>query len=173
MASNIGSVRMSYMYGTCCVPFLFRKPLVKNTFFKSFPQETFRLWISKIRIWIWSEESTRSVDFMDSWSVFGFVQKNAKSVFGFRNWRIWIFPKKRTQCRNNVATEWCAKNRCCELSLVTSPLATTTRRQRERKNNNRVYWTKQQVCTYITLLCTFVTARQGRENAWFYVLWRT
>ena len=100
-------------------------------------------------------------------------KKNAKSVFGFRNWRIWIFPKKRTQCRNNVATEWCAKNRCCELSLVTSPLATTTRRQRERKNNNRVYWTKQQVCTYITLLCTFVTARQGRENAWFYVLWRT
>ena len=122
---------MPYMYGTCCVPFLFRKPLVKNTFFKSFPQETFRLWISKIRIWIWWEESTRSVDFMDSWS-----------VFGFRNWRIWIFPKKSTQCRTNLAKEWRAKNRCCESSLVTSPLATTTRRQRERKNNNRVYWAK-------------------------------
>ena len=133
---------MPYMYGTCCVPFLFRKPLVKNTFFKSFPRETFRLWISKIRISIWCEESTRSVDFMDSWSVFGFVQKNAKSVFGFRNWRIWIFPKKRTQCRINLAKEWCAKNRCCESSLVTSPLTTTTRRQRERKKNNRVYWAK-------------------------------
>ena len=27
------------MYGICCVPFLFGKPLVKNTFFKSFPQK--------------------------------------------------------------------------------------------------------------------------------------
>ena len=36
-ATNIGSVRMSYMNGICCVPFLFEEPLVKNTFFKSFP----------------------------------------------------------------------------------------------------------------------------------------
>ena len=26
------------MYGICCVPFLFGKSLVKNTFFKSFPK---------------------------------------------------------------------------------------------------------------------------------------
>ena len=34
-----------------------------------------------------SQKSThQSADFMDSWSVFGFaLQKNAKSVFGFRN----------------------------------------------------------------------------------------
>ena len=72
------------MYGICCVPFLFRKPLVKITFFKSFPKKTLRLWISKIQMWIWSEESTQSVDFMDSWSVFGFAPKNTKSAFGFR-----------------------------------------------------------------------------------------
>ena len=29
------------------------------------------------------QESTKGVDFMYSWSVLGFVQKNAKSVFGF------------------------------------------------------------------------------------------
>ena len=49
------------MYGIWCVPFLFGKPLVKNAFFKSFPKKMLRLWISKIRIWIWSEESTQSV----------------------------------------------------------------------------------------------------------------
>ena len=27
------------MYGICCVPFLSGKPLVKNTFFKSFPKK--------------------------------------------------------------------------------------------------------------------------------------
>ena len=30
--TNIGSVRMSYMSGICCVPFLFEKPLVKKYF---------------------------------------------------------------------------------------------------------------------------------------------
>ena len=69
--------------------FFFEKPLVKNTFFKSFPQKTLRLWISTIRICIWSEESTLSVDFMDSWSVFGYAPKKFKI-------RFWIFPKKRT-----------------------------------------------------------------------------
>ena len=156
---------MSYMYGTCCVPFLFRKPLVKSTFFKSFPQKTFRLWISKIRIWIWSEESTHECGFYGFMIRFWICQKKTQNPFLDSEIRIWIFPKKRTQCRTNLAKEWCAKNRCCESALVASPLATTTRRQRERKNNNRVYWTKQKVCTYITLLCTFVTARQGRENA--------
>ena len=82
--------------------YFFEKPLVKNTFFTSFPKKTLRLWILKIWICIWSEESTQSVDFMDSWSLFGFAQKNSKSVFGFGNPdldsenRIWIFQKKRT-----------------------------------------------------------------------------
>ena len=44
-----------------------------------------RLWISKIRIWIRSEETTLRVDLMDPWSVFGFDQNNGKSVFGFGN----------------------------------------------------------------------------------------
>ena len=64
--------------------FLSGKPLVKNTFFKSFPKKrSDSLWNSKIRIWIWSEESTQSVDFKNSWPVFGFgnpdlgSQKNA------------------------------------------------------------------------------------------------
>ena len=79
--------------------FLFGKPLVKNTFFKSFPKKTLRFWISKIWIYIWSEESTLSVDFMDSWSVFGFAQKNVKSVFGFGN-PDWDFPKStHPKCR--------------------------------------------------------------------------
>ena len=45
-------------------------------------------------------------------------------------------PNVATMLQRNV------KNRCCESSLVTSPLATTTRQQRERKHNNRVYWAK-------------------------------
>ena len=78
--------------------FLFEKPLVKNTFFKSFPKKTLRLWISKIRICIWSEESTLSF--------YGFMirfwicpKKNAKSVFGFGNPHL-DFPKKtHPKCR--------------------------------------------------------------------------
>ena len=75
--SNIGSVQ-SYMYGICRVPFLFRKPLVKITFFKSFAKKTLRLWISKIQIWIWSEESTQL-----ECGFYGFMI------------RFWICPKKR------------------------------------------------------------------------------
>ena len=71
------------------------KPLAKNTFFKSFPEKALRFCISKIRIWIWSEESTLSVHFMDSWSVFGFAQKHAKSVFGFGTDPHLDSPKKR------------------------------------------------------------------------------
>ena len=41
------------------------KPPVKNTFVKSFPKKLLRSWISEIRIWIWSEESTLSVDSSD------------------------------------------------------------------------------------------------------------
>ena len=45
----------------------------KILFSNPFPKKTLRLWISKIRISILSEESTLSVDFMDSWSVFGYA----------------------------------------------------------------------------------------------------
>ena len=76
--------------------FFFEKPLVKNTFFKSFPKKTLRFWISKIWIYIWSEESTLSVDFMDSWSVFGFAKKKPKNPFLDSETRIWIFPEKRS-----------------------------------------------------------------------------
>ena len=40
-----------------------------------------------------------AVDFMDSWSIFGFAQKNVKSVFGFGN-PDWDFPKRtHPKCR--------------------------------------------------------------------------
>ena len=70
--------------------------LSKILFSNPFPKKTLRrLWISKIRIWIWSEESTPSVDFMDSWSVFEFAQKT-QNTFLDSEIHIWIFPKKRT-----------------------------------------------------------------------------
>ena len=73
--------------------FFFAKNRLSKILFKSFPKKTLRLWISKIRIWIWSEESTLSVDFMNSWSVFGYAQKHSKSVFGFGNPYL-DFPEK-------------------------------------------------------------------------------
>ena len=84
------------MYGICCVPFSLRKTACQKYFFQILSQkETLRQRISKIRIWIWSEESIQSVDFMDPWSGFGFAQKNEKSVFGFGNPDLG-FPKKCT-----------------------------------------------------------------------------
>ena len=44
---------------------------------------------------IWSEESTQSVDFKDSRSIFGFAQKHAKSFLNSEI-PIWIFPEQRT-----------------------------------------------------------------------------
>ena len=94
-----GLVRMSHMYGIWCVQFFFfGKPLVKNTFFKSFPKKTLRFWISKIRICT-IRRIHPSVDFIDSWSVFEFAQKKRKSVFGFGNPDL-DFPKKtHPKCR--------------------------------------------------------------------------
>ena len=64
------------------------------------PKKTLVLWISKIRIWILSEESTKSVDFMGWWSVFGFAppppptqKKKPQNPFLDSEIRIWIFPK--------------------------------------------------------------------------------
>ena len=55
-----------------------------------------RLRFLKTRIWIWFEESAKRVDFMDSWSVFGFAQKGEKSSFGFGNPDFDFPPKKCT-----------------------------------------------------------------------------
>ena len=64
------------MYGICCVPFFFfEKPLVKNTFFKSFPKKPLRLWISKIRIWI--------------------LIRRIHPECGFYGFMDWICPNKR------------------------------------------------------------------------------
>ena len=62
-----------------------------------------RLWIWKIRIWNWSEESTLSVDFMDSWSVFGFAQKT-QNPFLDSEIRIWIFPKNAPKLNPHMAS---------------------------------------------------------------------
>ena len=69
------------------------------------------------------------------------------------------------------------------LRLSSSPLTNMwelkqRRRQTqwERKKRNRFRLTKQQLCTCITLFCTFffaVIARLRRENAYFHVLWKT
>ena len=71
------------IYGICYVPFLIGKPLA--TFFK-------------IRFSIWFEESTKKVDLMDSWSVYGFAQKSEKSSFGFGNPEF-DFPPKKTHSK--------------------------------------------------------------------------
>ena len=81
--SHLGTVRMSYMYGICGVSHFCGKTACQKYFFqidskKQQQQKTLRLWISKIQIWIWSEESTQSVDFMDSRSVFGFAPQKRK-----------------------------------------------------------------------------------------------
>ena len=81
------------------IVFFSKNRLSKILFSHPFPKKTLRLSISKIRICIWFEESTLSVDFMDSWSAFGFAQKNVKSVFGFGN-PDWDFPKRtHPKCR--------------------------------------------------------------------------
>ena len=98
-------------------PFFFcEKPLVKNTFFKSFPKKTLRFWISKIRIWIWSDESTPRVYFMDPWSVFEHAQKNSKSVFGFGNPDL-DFPEK-THPNIHVSSNGVSKKSNCWLCRV-------------------------------------------------------
>ena len=89
-ATNIGSVQnVIHVRLLLCTIFV-QKTDCQKYFFKSFPKTTLRLWISKIRIWIWSEQSTLRVDSMDSWSVSGFAPQKRKiclwirkSEFGF------------------------------------------------------------------------------------------
>ena len=81
------------------------KTACHKNFFQILSQKPLRLWIAKILIWSWCEESTLSVNFMDSWSVFGFwapppPKKKKKKKWQHRfldlEIRIWIFPQKNT-----------------------------------------------------------------------------
>ena len=103
-------------------PFFFAKNRLSKILFKSFPKKTLRLWISKIRIWIWSEEFTLNVDFMDSWSVFGYAPKNSKSVFGFGNPYL-DFPEK-THPNIHVSSNGVSKKSNCWLCRVLTTLTT-------------------------------------------------
>ena len=104
-------------------PFFFlRKTACQKYFSNPFPKKTLRLWISKIRIWIWSEESTLSVDFMNSWSVSGYAQKHSKSVFGFGNPYL-DFPEK-THPYIHVSSNGVSKKSNCWLCRVLTTLTT-------------------------------------------------
>ena len=70
------SVRMSYMYGICCAPIFVRKTACQKYFFQILSQKSAQFVNLRNPDLGWSQESTQSVDFMDSWSVFGFSQKN-------------------------------------------------------------------------------------------------
>ena len=87
---------MSYMYCTCCVPLFFGKPLVKNTFYKSFPPKKRSDYESPKsgfgfdpknppRVWIlWIYDS-----FLD-------LPPKTQNPFLDSEIRIWIVPKQRT-----------------------------------------------------------------------------
>ena len=79
--------------------FFSKNRLSKILFSNPFPKNRSDCESQKSGFGFQSEESTLSVDFMDSWSVFGFAQKNVKSVFGFGN-PDWDFPKStHPKCR--------------------------------------------------------------------------
>ena len=73
MFSYLGFIHVRHLLCTIFV----RKTACQKYFFQILSQKKTlrRLWTSKIRIWIWSEESTQNVDFMDSRFVFEFAQK--------------------------------------------------------------------------------------------------
>lgn len=104
MARTNGSVRRSWTVTVVC-HFCMENRSSKILLSYLFPKKTFRWWIWKIWTWISSEESTRIVDFMNSWSVsVRFHQENAKSVFGFRNPDLDFLEKKHPNyqlCRQN------------------------------------------------------------------------
>ena len=76
--TNIGSVRMSY--SICCAPFLFGKPLVKNTFFKSFPKKTAQIVNVKNPELDLIRKILPGCGFYGFMIRFGFAPKKAKSV---------------------------------------------------------------------------------------------
>ena len=91
---------MSYMQDICYVPFFLEKPLVKSTFFKSFPPKNVQIVNLKnldldlirrihpecgfygfmIRLWICPKK--RKIRFWIRKYGFGFFQKNAPTVYG-------------------------------------------------------------------------------------------
>ena len=67
------------------------------------------------------------------------------------------------QCRNNVTTVYCDKNRPGESSRLTSPLAAKATITAKKEG----LISKKQLCTYSTLFCTFFChcfARLQRET---------
>ena len=67
--------------------------LSKILFFKSFSKKRSDC-KSQTPDWIWSEESTQTVDFMDSWSVFGFAPQKRKIRFWIRKFGFGFSPQK-------------------------------------------------------------------------------
>ena len=104
--------------------FFFAKNRLSKILFKSFPKKTLRLWISKIRIWIWSEESTLSVDFMNSWSVFGYAPKTLKIRFWIRK-SVFGFSRKNAPLPYiHVSSNGVSKKSNCWLCRVLTTLTT-------------------------------------------------
>ena len=118
-ATNIGPVLMPYMYGICVVPFvLFAKSLVKNTFFKSASKKMVKWWISNVPIWIWSEEATQSVDFMDSRSLVRFFPKKTQNLFLDSEIRIWMFPKDAPYAGSPMINFFGTSSACYYLNFI-------------------------------------------------------
>ena len=100
--------------------FFFEKPLDKNTFFKSFSKKTLRLWISKIQIWIWSEEC----GFYGFMIRFSICPKKGKIHFWIRKSGFGFSQKKRTLKVNLLLTSylrvlWRKCLRFCSLCFFT------------------------------------------------------
>ena len=103
-------------------PFFSRKTACQKYFSNPFPKKRSDCESQKIRIWIWSEESTLSVDFMNSWSVFGYTQKHSKSVFGFGNPYLDFLEKKHPNI--HVSSNGISKKSNCWLCRALTNVAT-------------------------------------------------
>ena len=78
------------MYDICTLrtfSFFFRKTAWQKDFFQILFQKNTQI--------VNLKNPDLGLDFMDSWSVFGFAQKTQNSFLDSEI-RIWIFPKKRT-----------------------------------------------------------------------------
>jgi len=120
---------MSYIhvYSICYVPFLFRKPLVKNTFFKSFPKKMLRLWISKIypsewgfygfmiRFWICPAKKTQN-PFLDSEIWIWIIPKKTHPL---RSWSERVFISQRSVYTNDTADWFRVCSNCIKLKKTT------------------------------------------------------
>ena len=88
------------MYGICTLRtfyFFSKNRLTKILFSNPFPKKRSDCESQKSRFGF----DPKSVDFMDSWSVFGFAQKKAKFIFGFGNPDL-DFPKKKRTLKVNL-----------------------------------------------------------------------